>query len=44
MAALFSVLATSLGWTVAWLSVAVSGLLPTNGGVWAANAGISPEA
>lgn len=44
MAAFFSVLTTSLGWTVAWLSVAVFGLLLTNGVVWAANADISPEA
>jgi ACS family glucarate transporter-like MFS transporter len=43
MAALLSVFTTSLGWTVTWLSVAVFGLLMTNGVVWSANADIAPE-
>ena len=42
MAALLSVFTTSLPLTVACLSVAVFGVLLTNGVVWAANADIAP--
>jgi MFS transporter, ACS family, D-galactonate transporter len=44
MTALLSVFTTSLVWTVTWLSLAVFGLLMTNGVVWSANADIAPEA
>jgi MFS transporter, ACS family, D-galactonate transporter len=44
MAALLSVFTISTGWTVAWLSVAVFGLLLTNSVVWSANAEIAPLA
>lgn len=44
MAALLSVFTVSTGWTVAWLSVAVFGLLLTNSVVWSANAEIAPLA
>jgi MFS transporter, ACS family, D-galactonate transporter len=42
MGALMSVFATTTGWTVFWLSVAVFGLLLTNSVVWSANSEIAP--
>jgi ACS family glucarate transporter-like MFS transporter len=42
MGALLSVFATTTGWTVVWLSVAVFGLMLTNSVVWSANAEIAP--
>jgi MFS transporter, ACS family, D-galactonate transporter len=42
MGALLSAFTTSNAWTIAWLSVAVFGILLTNSVVWSANAEIAP--